>query len=112
MRPPAQRFPAGRARPGGATEWSTDALSVGSHTITLEATDSDGQRDTDVIALVVNGMPSAPDVSIAPDPAYTDDDLVASIGAASVDLVCTRHAHDVDVTVLRRRGDVRVMVVK
>jgi hypothetical protein len=63
----------------GATEWSSDALSAGAHTLTLEVTDSDGLRATDSVALTVNAPPTPPSVTIAPATPRTGDDLVAEL---------------------------------
>jgi hypothetical protein len=61
------------------------ALTVGTHTITLSATDSLGLYSTDVVVLNVNGLPTAPVVEINPDPANTLDTLGVDIVVASVD---------------------------
>jgi len=63
----------------GAVELTTDGLSVGTHTITLSATDSDGGTSSDTVSITVNGLPSAPVVQIDPDPPTSAEDLVASI---------------------------------
>ena len=51
----------------------------------VTATDTDGLTDSDQINFTVNGIPSAPDISITPDPAYTDDGLGVVINTDSVD---------------------------
>ncbi len=61
------------------------SLSVGLHVITLTATDDVGLTDADAITLEVNGLPSAPIVSIDPDPPGSGDDLVAVIDVDAVD---------------------------
>lgn len=69
----------------GITFFSTDALSLGTHVVALTVTDTDGNRTTDVVTFRVNGLPSAPTVSLGPTGATTEDDLVVSIDAPSVD---------------------------
>lgn len=49
----------------------------GPHTFTLTATDSEGLFVTDTITLNANEPPTAPSVSINPDPAVTTDNLIA-----------------------------------
>jgi hypothetical protein len=69
----------------GLSTFTTSALSRGSHTITVRATDLDAQSSERSFTLVVNGLPGAPEVSLSPDPARTDDALVAAVDVASVD---------------------------
>jgi hypothetical protein len=60
-------------------------LSWGDHTLTVTATDSSGLYAVERRALSVNGLPSAPSVSLSPSAPYGDDDLVVSIDTPSVD---------------------------
>jgi len=60
-------------------------LSVGTHEIIATATDPDGFSSWDTVTLQVNGIPSAPGVTLSPSPAFTDDDLVATLSTPSVD---------------------------
>ncbi len=69
----------------GTATFSTADLSPGAHEITLDATDSTGVTGSDSVSLTVNGWPSAPTVSITPDPASTSDDLVATLVTPSED---------------------------
>ena len=69
----------------GTVTLDTATLSTGAHTISLTATDTDGLSGTASIDLTVNGLPTAPEVVITPDPAATTDDLVASITTPSTD---------------------------
>jgi hypothetical protein len=63
----------------------TDAtLPAGTHVLSVTATDPDGLTDASQISFIVNGLPSAPMVSISPQPPYTEDDLLAQ-AAASID---------------------------
>ena len=50
-------------------------LQFGEHVLTATVTDTDGLYASESIAVTVNGLPTAPAVSLAPDPAYTDDTL-------------------------------------
>ena len=64
--------------PLSEVSFTSSDLSVGDHTITLSATDGDGQTSTTSIVLTVNGLPTAPTVTIAPADPSTTDDLVAT----------------------------------
>ena len=70
---------------GGLAAFSEDDLGWGTHEITLTATDDLGLSSDDHITLVINGLPSAPTVSISPDPASPSVDLVASVDTPSED---------------------------
>ena len=70
---------------GGQATFNTRALSPGAHLITLLATDEAGLSASDRIQITVNGLPSAPVISISPDPASTADDLLATVTSPSVD---------------------------
>ncbi|MDP2312382.1 MAG: hypothetical protein Q8P41_05715 [Pseudomonadota bacterium] len=67
------------AASSGDVEFATDTLSVGTHSISLNITDSDGNTGVDRLTLFVNGPPGAPVVQITPDPAGADDTLRATI---------------------------------
>ena len=69
----------------GDIEFATDGLTVGTHSITLNVTDLDGNVGTDRLTLFVNGPPEAPTVQITPDPAGADDTLRATIVTESAD---------------------------
>ncbi len=69
----------------GLATFATSALSNGDHAITLTATDSDGLWAQDLVSLTVNGLPTAPVISISPSPATTSDDLIVSIDTSSTD---------------------------
>jgi len=69
----------------GAVSFTTADLSVGSHTITARATDTDGFYAEVDLGVVINGLPSAPAISLSPDPATTTDDLSVSIDSDAVD---------------------------
>ena len=68
----------------GAVTFTESGLSRGDHQITVTATDSDGFYAQERLDLTINGLPSAPTVTLAPDPALTSDDLAAS-ATGSVD---------------------------
>ncbi len=69
----------------GSILFSMDTLSVGDHTLLVTVEDLTGLSATAVATFKVNGAPSAPVVSITPDPADTTDTLVVSIDTASAD---------------------------
>ncbi len=69
----------------GLATFATADLFNGDHAVTLTVTDAEGLWAQDLVSVVVNGLPSAPEVSLSPDPAYTSDDLEVSIDTASED---------------------------
>ncbi|RME28744.1 MAG: hypothetical protein D6798_01675, partial [Deltaproteobacteria bacterium] len=70
---------------GGDLSFTLTGLSVGAHTITVEVEDTAGFSSTDHLSLTVNGLPSAPVVSIEPASPTTEDTLTAVIDTPSVD---------------------------
>lgn len=85
----------------GSILFSLDTLSVGTHTLLATVEDLTGLTATEVIVFEVNGAPSAPVVSITPDPADTTDTLVVSIDTASTDP--QRRRRHLRLRVVRRR---------
>jgi hypothetical protein len=69
----------------GAIGFSKSDLSVGSHSISVRVTDSDGFYAQVDLALRVNGLPGAPTISLGPNPAYTDDDIVVTLDSDATD---------------------------
>jgi hypothetical protein len=60
-------------------------LSVGAHVLTVTATDTAGLAAVQRLPLTVNGLPSAPGVSLSPAAPYGDDELLVSIDVPSTD---------------------------
>lgn len=71
--------------PEGHVTLEVPRLVVGTHTITLEVTDSAGAVGVDSFTLVINGPPSAPTVAIDPTEPTTDDPLVVRITQGAID---------------------------
>ena len=69
----------------GTAHFSDNTLTYGSYTLLVTATDTDGLTDSDQLDFTINGLPSAPGVSIAPDPADTNQGLTATVTAPSID---------------------------
>ena len=69
----------------GEIEFNTPSLSAGLHSITVTATDSSGLSDSDVFLLRVNRPPTAPTVSFASTPIFTNTDVFAQ-ASGSIDL--------------------------
>lgn len=67
----------------GLAQFTTSSLSAGDHTLTLMVTDTAGLYATALVTLAVNALPSAPTLSLGPDPATTDDDLIASASGST-----------------------------
>ena len=62
---------------GGITV-TVDSLTPGDHTVTLTATDTDGLWVTETVAFNLNQPPTAPTVTLSPDPAASNQMLVAT----------------------------------
>ncbi len=62
----------------GIAQFSTSALTAGAHAVTVTATDSAGLYTDALLNINVDGAPSQPTVTIAPNPAKTGDDLIAT----------------------------------
>jgi len=67
----------------GLAELSLSTLSTGDHALTLTVTDDDGFEASTTRAFTVNALPSAPTVSLTPDPATSADDLVATASGST-----------------------------
>jgi hypothetical protein len=74
----------GMADAMGASRFSSTTLSAGPHVIAVTVTDTDGLSASALVDITVNETPTAPTVTIAPDPAVTTDDLLAT-ASGSVD---------------------------
>ena len=62
----------------GTHQFSVNDLSAGVHTITLTGIDSTGLVGSDTITFIVNTPPTAPTVSLSPNPVFGDDILTAA----------------------------------
>jgi hypothetical protein len=61
----------------------TEALSTGLHSFTIRATDTDGLSTEVSLDITINAVPTSPDVSLSPDPAYTVDTLTATASGST-----------------------------
>ena len=78
-------FTSSNASAAGIVSPSYGGLTPGDHVVTATVTDNEGLTAADSVALTVNGVPTAPEVSITPDPADADDDLFVVIDVDSTD---------------------------
>ena len=70
----------------GVHQFSTNTLSAGLHTIALSATDTTGLSGSDTITIRINTPPTAPTVTLNPDPVYGDGTLTAAaVGSTDLD---------------------------
>ena len=70
----------------GSHQFSVNDLDAGVHTVTLSGTDSTGLVGSDTITFRVNTPPTAPTVSLSPNPVYGDNILTAvAIGSTDDD---------------------------
>ena len=67
----------------GLSQFPNASLSTGLHSISASVTDSSGLLADDFITLRINTPPTAPTVSISPDPAYTTASLIASASGST-----------------------------
>jgi len=67
----------------GSTWCKTSSLAVGTHVVTLEATDACGATGSDSITIIINGAPTTPSVHIEPEAPTTTDNLVAVVAEPS-----------------------------
>ncbi len=67
----------------GLAQVVTTALSAGEHVLTVTATDSSGMWASTLATFTVNALPTAPTVSLSPDPATTTDTLIASASGST-----------------------------
>ena len=67
------------------SQFFTDSLSAGTHSISLQVTDTTGLISDSNIILTVNTPPDAPTIAINPDPAYSNTDLSVAISSGLTD---------------------------
>ncbi len=75
----------GAVDPTGEVACLLAMLHPGDHVITLVATDEGGKSGQDMLEVTVNGLPSAPEVTIEPSDPRTSDDLRAVVVTPSTD---------------------------
>ncbi|MFT4975375.1 MAG: hypothetical protein ACI8S6_001262, partial [Myxococcota bacterium] len=63
----------------------TKALEIGTHVVTVSATDTDKLTSTASASVTVNDLPSAPSISISPNPPASDVSFSVSIDSPSLD---------------------------
>jgi hypothetical protein len=84
----------------GSVLFTESGLGVGTHTLTARVTDTDGLYAEALVLLVVNGLPTAPEIELSPDPATTEDTLSVTITTDATDAdgdpVSYSHAWTVD----------------
>jgi hypothetical protein len=68
----------------GVHQFTKNDLPAGMHTITFEGTDATGLSGTDTVTFRVNTPPTAPTVTLSPDPVYGTGTLTA-VATGSVD---------------------------
>ena len=67
------------------SQFFTDSLSAGTHSISLQVTDTTGLISDANIILTINTPPDAPTIAITPDPAYSNNDLNVAISSGLTD---------------------------
>ncbi len=67
----------------GLATFGVDTLSTGEHELTVTVEDDDGLDASATRSFTVNAVPTAPTVSISPDPASSSDDLTASASGST-----------------------------
>lgn len=69
----------------GEAQYLDNSLPRGTYSLVVTATDTDGLTNADQLSFVINGVPSAPGISISPNPADTLASLTANIDTPSID---------------------------
>ena len=88
----------------GASQCSTDGLSMGLHQVTLAVIDDCGVAGEDTVTIIINGAPVTPAVQISPAAPTTMDNLVASLTNPAED----PNGDPITLTWVWRRDDVKV----
>lgn len=73
----------GYAAANGISLFNSTSLSFGTHTISATVTDLDGLYATGTVSIIVNAIPTQPNVTITPDPATTTDTLTATASGST-----------------------------
>ena len=74
-----------QANSQGISQFSSAALSSGLHSISASVSDSSGLLADDLISIRVNTPPSAPTITLNPDPVYSTSSLTASVSGSTDD---------------------------
>jgi hypothetical protein len=69
----------------GTMDFQIDDLSVGFHTITLFAINTEGMSNDETVTLRINGVPTQPSVVIEPESPNSSHDLTATLTSLSTD---------------------------
>ncbi len=68
------------------SQFFTDTLSAGTHSITIQATDTTGLISDDGLIMTINTPPQAPSVQLSPNPVYGNTDLSVNITSGLTDV--------------------------
>ena len=71
------------ANSNGDLALNVSTLSLGLHSITVTATDSDGFTDSTLLSVRINALPTMPQVTLIPEPAGTEDMLTAAASGST-----------------------------
>lgn len=73
------------ANSAGTARFTTRTLSPGTHTLKVEAVDPTGFKGSDGSTFTINGLPTAPTISVTPGTPTSADDLYVNVDKPSLD---------------------------